>query len=384
MEFKYEKNKRNSRTSNSIRSICIALCFALLIGINPIYANSVDITVPGNLYTYFVQADGTIDGHMYNGNNALTNYFSDLSHSLAFLGKFAYQNGTYLATIYTYFSAALNDIKTYSYNTAAATNAALTFLGSIENKLEINWQTASTFQGVTTSFGGQFWDMSSSHNNQPASQSLYFYFNALNIAGENFYRITLPLRASAQNNLNKFISNISIMNSSGSSTLTGDFSIEYDYLSNRVYVYLQNYVPFTQSYPLVLKIDFINTYNVYYSITPVVEYLSNDTVAYLLKNDNLYLRSLAHNGIQFDDSDIIDAINSIHMTDNDITLNVTYNNSDTQDVDNIIPFIRSFFDNGYGTTNFISQSNTTESNWFSQGNKDLIDNLSEGYVDLYD
>lgn len=86
----------------------------------------------------------------------------------------------------------------------------------------------------------------------------------------------------------------------------------------------------------------------------------------------------------FDDSDIIDAINNLSLQDNDVKLNLTINNNTGNDGTNIITRLQNFFDTGVSVSDFFNNVDNAESGWFTQSNSDIINTLSGGYTDFYE
>lgn len=414
MRCNYEKNKRGIRSLNTSRIICISIITLLVFGSASVYA-AVEVEIvsgTGSAHDPFADYNSNttvanswivVDSNVpfSNAFNALSRNIAKLTSTAASSNLYINTTNSYIATLYTYLSnnlpgqwQTLTDIKTNTTNSAASLSALLTLVG---DQVNINWSAASTFQGVSESFGGQFISSPTNKTNWNVPD-LYWYFNNFNIAGQNFFRVIIPTRAGGMNYMNSYIDYIEILDNSGH-PVDADYLLDYDYMSNRVIIYFLNYIPFVRTYPFVVHIHYAHTIDYFINQDHLIQYLPYDTEDYILKSDNLYLRTIAEKDfsaeisgdVTVDTSDlenkvdqVIDAIEDISLVNNDVKLNINVENNDTTNINNIIPFIRDFFDNGYGASDLVNTSEDVENEWFSQSNKTLVDDLSGGYVDLYD
>lgn len=381
--FKDEQNKKHSRFSNSIRNICLTLICSFILCSNSVYANTINTDVGQGTYdSIIVNNDGTID-HV-----ATTNFRGIIGNIVSFLQRInrnEYQNGTYLATIYTYLSnnlpgqwQTLSDIKTSTTNSAASLNALLTLTG---DQVNINWTDVSQFQGVSLTYGGTFVDRSHNYPTWEVSD-LYWYFDNFNVAGQNFFRVQLPTRSSAQNRLNSYVDYIEVIGSNGQ-PVQADYTLEYDYMSNRLIIYFLNYVPFVQNYPFIIHIHYLYPISYFVNQDHKISYLPYDTTDYIMKSNNLYLRALLEKDITVDVPDVNVEINdSINVTP--INLDVQIGIDDFTQVNTISNRLRTWLSTGVGVVDLIAALDELDDSFFTLHNRSVIETISTGYTDYYD
>lgn len=414
MIIKNAKSKNHIRSNHTVRSICIALLTVLIFSASSVYAASEVIIVSGNGSGVSQFADynsNTTVANSYivvDSNVPFSNAFNALSRNIAKLTSTAassnlYINTTnsYIATLYTYLSnnlpgqwQTLTDIKTATTNTAASSQAALTLMG---DQVNIDWvnMTISSINAATSTQNA--FDGTYINSAQLVGNDIYIRLDlGSNPNYNSILKFVLPIIP--YNSTSEFIlQDVYIMNSvnsgwayiaSPNTKLTGNTS------NNATTVYydgfIRSYAGANISNKILLHIH--SNQSIYYLYNnrsqSSVSYITTDKVDYHTVYDTYLLEQINNKKfnatVDFDDTDIIDAIKDLSLQDNDVQLNLTINNNTGSDGTTIIERLQQFLNTGVSVGDFFDNVDAAESGWFSQSNSDVINTLSRGYTDFYE
>lgn len=340
----YNTNQVNSSINNLLNS-----------------TNSLVNTVNANL--------GYINSHVSLIQDQMSSYFGANSSS--------YPNNIY---------GKLDYIQTYTFQTVQRLDQIKTLLN---NDNTINWTKIKDVQSIVDSNNNTI-----SGNTTVSNGYVDFNFGNIDIIGNNVYSIILPISSNNLYSRNNYIDKIKILyNTNGGDLAPLNTAYTYSHYSTYININFSN-LGVIGSYNLIIRVYLKYPAYVKGAETCSISYINANnidyyTVSYLdvLRNINdkqsEIISTVKSNA--FDDQDIIDAINNLSLVDNDVKIEVNYTHNDALDVTGAIQYITSFFKgNGVTLGDFTTQSNTSQSQWLSQTNQDLLGTATGGYVNLYE
>lgn len=380
---KDEQIKKHSRLINSIRSICLTLCITLIIGISPIYAypgvvveNVVDVETPGTLWSYITNSDGTIDvsssDSLPTGSYKFTWYLGRLSQTISRIGHFTYQNGSYLATLYTYLSnnlpgqwQTLTDIKTATTNSAVANQALLQLVG---DQVNIDWKDSSAqYVGVYDPNGNLL------QNNTTYSFSDYYIaFTGFHNDRDSITKINIPLSAWSSN---PYVKSVSVY----SGIATGKVSELYYFVETSASTGINVY--FTPAMPYSAVYIRVTVNGNFHTITPnlsYIQYLPNTSEDYF----KIYDFIIQYNLLQKDTNIEVTVNDSINSTD--IDLDVEIGIGDFTAVNTVSNKLRTWLTTGVSVSALIGALDDLDDSFFTLSNRNTIETINNQYTDFYD
>lgn len=365
---KDEQNKKHFRFSYSIRSICFTLCFALFLGINPIYANTINTDV----------GQGTYDAANVNSEGTLLNtyttnfrgYLSQLNTKFQWIIKNTYETGSYIATLYTYWSPVLNDLKVYNQNTAATLSALTTII--------------STDMWASLSYSPLYYD----ENHSQIQYSAYMnvgtdmYISTpdnTSIPANSILHIRLPI---------SYMSNIQYLTIDFSSYRYGEITVPYYYVIPSMWqIDIYYIVPFNAVGSTYIHLH--NDYGLRFTDTSLV---GNPLCEYIGPNNSRYKEYLAimfdyqnHREVMkaLDDIDVnVEVNDSINITP--IDLDVSIGIEDFTAVNTISNKLRTWLTTGVSVSALIGALDALDDSFFTLSNRNTIENLNNQYTDFYD
>ena len=350
---------------------------------------SIELSILQSLTWIFCQSYGYDIVNPYSGSSDTYHRYSasfgqtlmDLNNSVATLGLRFFRP---MLNDLDGLSQAVSDIKTYDYNTAAATNAALQLMG---DQVNINW--INTHYESVLSVADNFAQSNPISKPSTAIPAGTYYFKLAafgytDISSYNagVWKFQIPIRSNAAGRINDYIESITFLDRYGD-VFEPSYFLEYNILASGDYslvVYIMD-APFTWTYSNYLQITFKVPWN-YYNESQYVYYMSADSEDYVKFASMLYLRSLNDN--QFTDRNIVNALNDMALVDNNVKMTVPVTVQNVIDANSIVSNTRNWFDTGTSITTLVSNLDTQYIfEWFSDNNTDIVNNLSGGYVNVY-
>lgn len=341
----------------------------------------------GPQYSYSITSNNTGTPSSYFETKDVNKHLRDISSNQWWINQ---NISRFYDRYYTYsdgIASMVNDIKTYTVQLSGDQSATNVQLASLNSKISSLFNSSywlSTDQNVRLydSLGG---NVITPTVNVNQTSPFYFRFYSLRDYNTDLYRITLPVQTSAAAYYNsptafsvKFVYDYSPYNEIKLNyNLTKSVNSNYIDLTFQVPPYGGFYVVITPNVAMKFYSDTISS--------PL--YLPKGSLGYILEHIDYSLSKLSSD-------DIVDAINEKEFTaevnikntinDVDLSLDVNLPSGAQNDTSNILKKLKDLALTGIAVNQLLNALDDADLNaWFSLSNKNVVEAVNYGYVDLY-
>lgn len=281
-----------------------------------------------------------------------------------------------------------NHVGDTSYSLGSTSkNTAVNTLNISNELTNIGWQNStSQYIGVYDPNGNLL-----SNNTTYSYTDYYVGFTGFHNDRDSVTKINIPLSAWSSN---PYVKSVSVYSGVGTGKVSELYYFVETSSSNGINVYFTPSMPYSAVY---IRVTVNGNFHTISPSLNYIQYLPNTSEDYFKIYDFIIQFNMLQKDYTIDGNvsvdttnlenkidDVIDKIDDLSLTSNDVKLNLTINNNTGSDGTNIINRLQNFFNTGTSISDFFDNVDDAENGWFTQTNSDLINTLSGGYVDLYE